>query len=229
MARYPVAYPCLCPIDVESRTFDFWPGTSATSPSDVSQANANARCASNELTTPASHVQCAPDIQYLSLSTSESSPNPSEGPRTAGPTRTFCDLRLSQFDIEKWTDVRIDTELAAGALSFYLETDHPILGLFDADLFLHDLVSGEHNFCSPMLVNSVLAWSCVSTRRRPHDTAAPSRVIPSGVLTEHVSKHTAQRKRLLPRTRPPSLRKGRDDGRGKNIATRSHGLHPPIC
>ncbi|RMZ87166.1 hypothetical protein DV736_g5613, partial [Chaetothyriales sp. CBS 134916] len=49
------------------------------------------------------------------------------------------DSRLSGLDIAFWTNVSASNELAAGAISFYLETDHPFLGLFDADLFLDSL------------------------------------------------------------------------------------------
>jgi hypothetical protein len=116
------------------------------------------------------HLKRTSHVPYSSNWTSDS-PAVSDGPRTPGLYRTYCDLRLSRIDIKRWTSVPIDDELAAGALSFYLETDHPIHGLFDADLFLHDLVSGEPSFCSPMLVNALLGWSCVS--RRPITAMSP--------------------------------------------------------
>lgn len=53
------------------------------------------------------------------------------------------------------------TEFAALAISFYLTTDHPILGLFDADLFLGDLVARKLDFCTPLLLNALLAFACV--------------------------------------------------------------------
>lgn len=46
-------------------------------------------------------------------------------------------------------------------------TDHPIIGLFDADLFLEDLSSYSHTFCSDFLVTCILFWSCVCQRRIP--------------------------------------------------------------
>jgi len=78
------------------------------------------------------------------------------------PFFTYCDARLSLVDFQAWTDIPIQNSMAAGAVSRYLETDHPVHGLFDADLFLHDLSKGQHNFCSPTLVNAVLGWACVS-------------------------------------------------------------------
>lgn len=81
----------------------------------------------------------------------------------------YCDGRLSHLDISKWTNIQLGSKLAARLISNYLRMDHPLLGLFDADLFLRDLVSVQHNFCSSMLVNAVLAWSCVgwSLQRAP--------------------------------------------------------------
>jgi hypothetical protein len=75
---------------------------------------------------------------------------------------TYCDDRLHLLDITKWSDVKIPNDLAARIVSFYLQIDHPLLGLFDADLFLRDLIKLQHNFCSSMLVNAVLAWASVS-------------------------------------------------------------------
>ena len=75
---------------------------------------------------------------------------------------SLCDERLGHIVISTWTKVPVTNEFAARAISLYLETDHPLLGLFDADLFLDDLVSGQINFCSPLLVNALLCWACVS-------------------------------------------------------------------
>lgn len=74
----------------------------------------------------------------------------------------LCDARLRQLKISHWSPVVISDELAAQLLSLYLTTDHPLLSPFDADLFIDDLTSRTLRFCSPLLVNSVLAWACVS-------------------------------------------------------------------
>lgn len=54
------------------------------------------------------------------------------------------------------------TELATSLLEFYIEMDHPILGLFDIDLFLDDLLHQRTRFCSSLLVTSIVLWACVS-------------------------------------------------------------------
>ena len=74
----------------------------------------------------------------------------------------LCDQRLSQLQIGKWTDVPITDSMAAAAISLYLETDHPVLGLFDDDLFLNDLIAHKRDFCSPLLVCALLCSSLVS-------------------------------------------------------------------
>lgn len=75
----------------------------------------------------------------------------------------LCDLRLKDLDIQRWTSVEVENELATRCISLYLETDHPLLGHFDPDLFVSSLVSGQQGeHCSPLLVNSLLYWACVS-------------------------------------------------------------------
>lgn len=74
----------------------------------------------------------------------------------------ICDERLAQLDIRYWTRVPISNQDAAKVISLYLQNDQPILGLFDADLFLSDLIAKKFEFCSPFLVSSLLAWACVS-------------------------------------------------------------------
>jgi len=77
-------------------------------------------------------------------------------------TDTFKpDPRLANAQISRWTTVSIDDAEARQLIKHYLETDHPILGLFDADLFLEDFSTYTPRFCSEFLVNCILFWSCV--------------------------------------------------------------------
>ncbi len=100
----------------------------------------------------------------LTKSIRRRAPNDETSPRKldSATGSSFCDERLDQLVISTWTKVPVTNEFAARAVSLYLETDHPLLGLFDADLFLEDLVNGQINFCSPLLVNALLCWACVS-------------------------------------------------------------------
>ncbi|KAF4457258.1 Conidial development protein fluffy [Fusarium austroafricanum] len=90
-------------------------------------------------------------------STSESYSTPSDASGDAG-----IDPRLDSIQLWQWTSVPITETLAAQAISFYLKNEHPVLALFDADLFIRDFVAGGGRFCSPLLVSSLLAWSCAS-------------------------------------------------------------------
>jgi len=82
------------------------------------------------------------------------------------PIPSYCDERLHRLEISNWTSITINNDFAARVISLYLETDHPILGLFDADLFLDNLISGKLHFCSPLLVSALLCWACVSVSLR---------------------------------------------------------------
>jgi len=97
------------------------------------------------------------------------------------PTSSLCDPSLRHLQMRKWTKVPITDELAANVISSYLQIDHPVLGLFDADLFVKDLVSGQQYFCSSLLVNALLSWACVSAPHRHHipDIAKPCIVLRS--------------------------------------------------
>ncbi|KAG5971061.1 hypothetical protein E4U55_001322 [Claviceps digitariae] len=78
----------------------------------------------------------------------------------------LCDPRLGKLDIKFWTSVPIPNALAASVISFHLENDHPIMGVFDADLFLTDLVEQRLEHCSPFLVSAVLCFACQAYARR---------------------------------------------------------------
>lgn len=81
-------------------------------------------------------------------------------PLPANPRR-LCDIRLSHLSLAHWSQVPMPNLLAAEAISIHLETDHAILGFFDAELFVRDLVKGSGGNCSPLLVSAVCFWSCV--------------------------------------------------------------------
>lgn len=71
------------------------------------------------------------------------------------------DPRLGLVDFQSWTTVPVDYVEAATAISRYLEVDHEILGLFDPEPFIQDLMSHGHEFCSSLLVNALLSWTSV--------------------------------------------------------------------
>ncbi|KAL8730799.1 MAG: hypothetical protein Q9181_004543 [Wetmoreana brouardii] len=92
---------------------------------------------------------------------------------------SYCDSRLNRLQISQWTEVPITNDFAAQVISIFLETDHPIQGLFDADLFLEDLVTASGQFCSSFLVTALLFCACVdlsaSLERALADSAKSSK------------------------------------------------------
>jgi hypothetical protein len=70
---------------------------------------------------------------------------------------------LPKVTASSWTYVTTDDQLLRKLLGAYLLQQHPVFPAFHKDLFLEDMVTGHHGrFCSRLLVNSVLAISCVS-------------------------------------------------------------------
>ncbi|KAF4453680.1 Conidial development protein fluffy [Fusarium austroafricanum] len=149
--RHGMAYPTLFPLDLPSLSADprLRPVqrssqgllTDGSSPSDTMSPSTSS---SNDQSTNAER----PGIKQ-------------EEDGTSGPHREkYCDERLHQLRIGYWTGVSIDDEVAASAISLYLLGNHPIFGLFDPDLFIHDLVHHRHQYCSPFLANALLAHAC---------------------------------------------------------------------
>ncbi|KAF1975215.1 hypothetical protein BU23DRAFT_458985 [Bimuria novae-zelandiae CBS 107.79] len=72
----------------------------------------------------------------------------------------LIDPLLTELKIEFWTTIPVTNHFAASAISLYLENDHQTLGLFDAQLFLKDLVECRQEFCSSFLATALLAFAC---------------------------------------------------------------------
>ncbi|EMC97377.1 hypothetical protein BAUCODRAFT_138682 [Baudoinia panamericana UAMH 10762] len=53
-----------------------------------------------------------------------------------------------------------DAEFIEHLLNLYFSWVHPFYQFFSRDLFLHDMGHGRTDFCSPLLVNSILAMAC---------------------------------------------------------------------
>ena len=94
---------------------------------------------------------------------------------------TYCDPRLERLTVRYWTRIPIDDGLAARAISHFLTTDHPVLGFFDADLFLRDLVDQSLNFCSSFLFHSVMSLACVCSYTREFQ----KHILTSAAILQH--------------------------------------------
>lgn len=97
------------------------------------------------------------------MTNSDPNPFPAHDPtQSLAPALSPCDERLEELNIGFWTSVPIASDLAAKVISLYLETDHSLLGPFDPTLFMEDLVHCRTNYCSKLLVSTIMYWSCVS-------------------------------------------------------------------
>lgn len=82
------------------------------------------------------------------------------------------DRKLQNIDISYWTEVPIANDLAARVIKLYLSTDHPLLGVFDPDLFITDLIKNREVYCSRFLVHAVMYLGCVSISHGNEITAS---------------------------------------------------------
>ncbi|EWY81911.1 hypothetical protein FOYG_16117 [Fusarium oxysporum NRRL 32931] len=67
----------------------------------------------------------------------------------------------------QWTTVSSNDDLLREILRCYFTSVYVFLPFFHKDYFLHDMMRGRQRFCSPLLVNSVLAAGCRACSRLP--------------------------------------------------------------
>jgi hypothetical protein len=77
------------------------------------------------------------------------------------------DARLSLAQPSLWTSVCSDDTLMRSLLGVFLRCEYHVTTAFHKDYFLEDMVAQRDEFCSPLLVNAVLAYSCVRATARP--------------------------------------------------------------
>ena len=66
---------------------------------------------------------------------------------------------------EAWTRVTRDAAFVEHLLSLYFCWAHPSYVLFPKELFLDDMTKGQSRYCSPLLVNALLAFACAYSDR----------------------------------------------------------------
>lgn len=103
----------------------------------------------------------------FATSTSEqalpSSDNEKFGPQYLRPllAAEIVDARLDSVKPSMWTNVSADDDLMRTLLRSHLLFEYDSFIFFHKDYFLDDMVQGSNQFCSPLLVNAVLALACV--------------------------------------------------------------------
>lgn len=69
--------------------------------------------------------------------------------------------RLSEVKPSSWTTVCDDDVLMRDLLSVFFRCEYQFSAAFQKDLFLEDMAAHRQDLCSSLLVNVVLAYSCV--------------------------------------------------------------------
>jgi hypothetical protein len=75
---------------------------------------------------------------------------------------TLVEPKLDAVRPSKWTEVSKDDELMRSLISTYFLNEYQWYPCFQKDDFLEDMRSGSTRYCSSLLVNTVLAFACVS-------------------------------------------------------------------
>ncbi|KAF2634761.1 nitrate assimilation regulatory protein nirA [Massarina eburnea CBS 473.64] len=82
-------------------------------------------------------------------------------------TATIVDPRLDAVKPSQWSEVSKDDHLMRQLLRSYFSHEHQLMGCLHKDDFLDDMMSGSTQYCTPLLVNAVLALACHSYRQLP--------------------------------------------------------------
>ncbi|KAG8669279.1 hypothetical protein FPOAC1_008668 [Fusarium poae] len=72
----------------------------------------------------------------------------------------IVDSRLDDIEPSRWTSVKASDNTMRELLRFYFLQEYDCFTFFHKDYFLDDMLSGSNTFCSPLLVNAVLAVAC---------------------------------------------------------------------
>uniref|UniRef100_A0A0C4BL37 Uncharacterized protein n=1 Tax=Fusarium oxysporum (strain Fo5176) TaxID=660025 RepID=A0A0C4BL37_FUSOF len=80
----------------------------------------------------------------------------------------LMDPYIPNIQISRWTSVETDDELLRALLRAYFLYDYANYTCFQKDIFLQAMRDSDTRFCSPLLVNAVLAEACHSYRKATH-------------------------------------------------------------
>lgn len=85
-----------------------------------------------------------------------------------GDTRKLSDTPLWFVPAKPWTRVTDDDEFVSHLLSYWFTWYNPIFTFIDRDAFIKDMQAGnlDSQFCTPFLVNAILADACVRSNTR---------------------------------------------------------------
>jgi hypothetical protein len=89
---------------------------------------------------------------------------PKRAPSIYMDVRRITDMPLFEVPAKPWTSVTDDDAFVSHLITLYFTWQQPTFRWVDRDLFLADMRAGKtgSRFCSPLLVNIILAVACVS-------------------------------------------------------------------
>ena len=75
----------------------------------------------------------------------------------------LCDDAPFKVPARPWTHITDDKDLVSHLISLYFTWDYPFNSFLDCDVFIRHMAAGdvESQFCTPFVVNAILANACV--------------------------------------------------------------------
>ncbi|KAI1077769.1 fungal-specific transcription factor domain-containing protein [Whalleya microplaca] len=99
-----------------------------------------------------------------------------EGIRYRGVDKILAPLDSPEMKVlpQTWTNVTTDNALVQHLLALYFCWEYPTFASLSKEHFMRDFLKGRNRYCSPMLVNAMLALGCrfstqPNTRANPND------------------------------------------------------------
>ncbi|KAI2615335.1 fungal-specific transcription factor domain-containing protein [Hypoxylon sp. NC1633] len=103
--------------------------------------------------------------------------SPAEGSRYRGVDQVLSPIDSPEMKVPPgtWTTVTTDAGLVQHLLALYFCWEYPTFASFSKEHFLKDFAKGNRRYCSPILVNALLALGCrfstqPNTRANPNDS-----------------------------------------------------------
>lgn len=110
------------------------------------------------------------------LQDQSSDQSPAEGPQYRGVDQVLAPLDSPEMKVAPgtWTGVTKDPNLVSHLLALYFCWEYPTFASLSKEHFMKDFLKGTHRYCSPILVNALLALGCrfstkPNTRANPND------------------------------------------------------------
>lgn len=144
-------------------------GVSSQSQTHSNRSNSHSDLMQWTAAEPGPHTRVGSWIQ------SQQSPSSDES-RHRGFDQVFAPFDSARMKVPPaiWTNVTTDTSLVQHLLALYFCWEYPTFASLSKEHFLKDFLDGRYRYCSPILVNALLALGCrfstqPNTRANPDD------------------------------------------------------------